>query len=401
MKVDGARSNALIPEARFLLQNIRLQENQTLDVPSQLNWKDVLELAKRHSVVPLLYTSLIQSRRLVPPEVLEQLRIESSKIAGRNAVLKRELLHILKLLQQNSFDVIPYKGPVLTETLYGNVGLRHFDDLDILVHKKDFDRVKDLLLNSGFVPKKSIAKITPAQEKALMSVQYTYDFINERSRTPLEVHWRFLPKSFSLDLDLEAIWQRCSRVTYESLSVPVFNKEDLLLNLCIMGAKKSWDTLSRVCDVARLISRSADLDWNSAIQRARDAGAERILLVGLHLATILFEVSIPDPVAKRLGGDANVQELSDSIVRTMFLADHHTFVRSDDQFQPMHYRIRERFSDRFRYCYRLALTPGLGEWNAIALPGYAYWLYYPLRPLRLAGKAARRLLGQKPRGQGA
>jgi hypothetical protein len=66
-------------------------------------------------------------------------------------------------------------------------------------------------------------------------------------------------------------------------------------------------------------------------------------------------------------------------------------MRPDDQFQPMHVFIRERFADRLSYCLRLAVTPSVGEWSVIALPRPFYFLYYLIRPVRLTWKAFNRL----------
>jgi hypothetical protein len=44
-----------------------------------------------------------------------------------------------------------------------------------------------------------------------------------------------------------------------------------------------------------------------------------------------------------------------------------------------------------------AFRPGPEDWQAVALPAGAEWLYYALRPMRLGVKWASRLESAKPR----
>ena len=64
---------------------------------------------------------------------LEALRQQDKANAHRALWLTLELLNIHRHLQTRGLEVLPYKGPVLAETLYGNVAMRQFSDLDLLI----------------------------------------------------------------------------------------------------------------------------------------------------------------------------------------------------------------------------------------------------------------------------
>jgi hypothetical protein len=51
-----------------------------------------------------------------------------------------------------------------------------------------------------------------------------------------------------------------------------------------------------------------------------------------------------------------------------------------------HLRARERLADRSRYCLRLVSTPTAGDFELVSLPARLSFLYYVLRPIRLARK---------------
>ena len=50
-----------------------------------------------------------------------------------NLYLTQEMLKLLSAFRKKGIPAIPYKGPVLAQAVYGNVGLRQFGDLDITV----------------------------------------------------------------------------------------------------------------------------------------------------------------------------------------------------------------------------------------------------------------------------
>jgi hypothetical protein len=378
-------------ETQFLMRLIQPEKSNT-EIPPNLNWEILLETARRHSVIPLLNQSLKQfDSEQIPEDFGDRCRKEANGISGRNMVLKRELLSVLHLLQSSGISVIPYKGPALTERLYGNIGLRFFDDLDLLIHKKDLAKVKQLLLLNGFQPKKELSHLSRSQEEAFLEFHYTYDFISKATGTPFEIHWEFVAKSFSLKLDPEAVWNRCTQVSFGNLNVLAFSPEDLLLLLCVMGAKKGWDRLSRIHDTAQALTVYPDIDFDQVVSQARRAGAQRILLVGLILAKECFAVKLPDHLKRVIDQDHSLLPLVNQILKPLFGAQEKIrMFRPEDQFQPVHYRIRENLSDRIRYFLGITFTPSIGEWSLVELPAPMYFLYYLIRPIRLFFKTLAR-----------
>jgi hypothetical protein len=119
------------PEIELLLCCARTQPSpeigqqiQTLAQQS-LDWSYLLQTAARHSVLPLLYQNLkTLCPEAVPKPVLSELRNFFHTNAAHNLFLTQELLKILKLFQDNDIPAIPFKGPVLAVSVYGNY--RHY-----------------------------------------------------------------------------------------------------------------------------------------------------------------------------------------------------------------------------------------------------------------------------------
>ena len=57
-----------------------------------------------------------------------------------------------------------------------------------------------------------------------------------------------------------------------------------------------------------------------------------------------------------------------------------------------HLRVREHFQDGLAYGLSLILQPTVADWQFVTVPPGASFLYYALRPVRLAAKYGRRLL---------
>ncbi len=60
--------------------------------------------------------------------------------------------------------------------------------------------------------------------------------------------------------------------------------------------------------------------------------------------------------------------------------------------------MRERKRDKLKSCFRLITTPRRYDWLAVSLPGSLFFLYYVIRPVRLAGKYGAQLLRGSPNG---
>jgi len=60
-------------------------------------------------------------------------------------------------------------------------------------------------------------------------------------------------------------------------------------------------------------------------------------------------------------------------------------------FPPIHMKMRELLRDKVRYVVRFATTHHVGAWMALPLPKPFFFLYYVLRPIRLARNYGRKL----------
>jgi len=351
-----------------------------LDAP--LDWPQFEAAAEWHGVLALVYGRLRDAAPdLVPKRAMTRLRAAFTAGARRNLFLTGELLRLLDLLRSRGIPAIAYKGPTLAALAYGDLTLRDFADNDIMIQRRDFASARDLLTAEGY---RAEFSLTPEQQTAYLRSRHSLVFADERGSI-VELHWAIQPRYFSFALDPETLWSRLQPVRLAGRGVETFCREDLLLILTLHGAKHLWCRLQWICDVAALAAGGAAVDWDRVLRESHRLGTRRALLLGLHLARDLLAAEIPDNVQRMILADAAVAALAGRVRRRLFarrgqpgLLERSTFFLG----------ARERWSDKVRYCARLATTPYVRDWAVVQLPGATSSLYYVIRPFRMIHRYA-------------
>jgi len=328
-------------------------------------------------VVPLVLRRFGTLPEVVPPDALTLLGRSAHSNTYRSLWLTGCLTRVLDHLEKSGVAALAYKGPVLSQVLYGDVTMRQFADLDLLVQASDVPRALDAISQLGHVPS---LRLSPRQQKAFLASGYEYA-LSGPFRTMVELKWRVLPRFYAVDFDISEFFSRSLMVSVAGHTLPTFCHEDSLLVLCAHAAKHVWQKLSWICDIAQLV-RSQKLDWNEVQRQAQRLGLQRIVAVTFLLAERLLHASLPSSVRSYLQTDSKATELLCRILPTMLQAPGEYDVESVPYFRLMA-ALRERRRDRVRFFWRLAVTPGVGEWSAVQLPAPLFPLYRVVRMYRL------------------
>lgn len=376
--------SALRPEVDLLLLCARAhldeQQRQRIRdlVPQNLDWNYLLQLADRHGLQPLLHWHLTTvCPNTVPQEPQQSLRVAFQRVSALNILLTHELQKLIALFAENNVTAVPYKGPALALQLFGNVALRQFSDLDLLVHPRDVLRARDLLLRDGYEP---LPPLTEGQQALLLRTQCNLPFSREQKRMIVELHWKVSAPSFARPFETEDFWSRLVDGKLETTNIKLPAAEDLLLALCIHGSKHLWERVAWIADIAGLISSKEELNWEELISRARSTGSERMLLLGLQLAERLLEVSLPAEVKSALKADAKVGLLADDVVRDLFTPG--LTPSGISGYFLFQIKARRRLRDKINYL-RFTFTPNEEDLVRFNLPSSLSFLYYLVRPVRL------------------
>ena len=364
--------------------------------PAEVDWDYVYQLARRHSVFPLIYLQLNRAAAAnVPPDQLARLKENYRDNAARNLFLTAELVRILQTFEAAGIEAVPYKGPALAVYAYGKVGLRRFVDLDILVRKADTLAAKELLIAQGFV---CSAPWTSAQQALLLNTQHNLSLSREEGQIVVELHWEVASSLFASSLQAEDFWGRLETMRLNNVAVRTLSAEDLLLSLCVHGCKHLWERLAWICDVAELVKTRSDLNWRVLVERAESTGNDRMLFLGLYLANSLLNAPLPEQVMSKIAADTVVASLADQVSKRLFGGVGQTPASISQSFR-FNWALREGWRSRLRYC-RLLLQPTDADVETVPLPRQLRFAYYLMRPFGLLRRdRERRLIAGAGRGR--
>jgi hypothetical protein len=343
-----------------------------------VDWERLSQLANQHGVVPLVFRRLSAEMDPGRSPGLEALRQQDRANAHRTLWLTLELLNIHRHFQARGLEVLPYKGPVLADTLYGNATLRQFSDLDLLIRCDDLPAIKQALADLGYEPG---LRLTQAAERDYLKSGYEYTFDGARGRNLLEIKWQVLPRFYSIGFDVNDFFERAAVVSVEGQKLRTLCDQDLVLVLCVHAAKHVWKQVSWLCDIVQL-ARSRAIDWEALREEAERLGIRRIVAVTFLLAQELLGAVPPEQFSSEKNPGAEV--LARRIVH-LIVAEEEFDPESVAYFRLM-MELRERVRDRVRLWWRLLFTPGAGEWSTVRLPGALFPLYRLVRVYRLAGR---------------
>jgi hypothetical protein len=355
---------------------------------SVADWNEILVLAEFHGVLPLAARNLSKNdhRRALPPEIQHALRSAQEESLRRSLWFTAELSRIMQHLERRQLRAVPFKGPVLARTLYRDPGLRSYSDLDFLISPDDFERARQALAEIGYHP---ATDLTPAVERFWLRKGYERSFDGAAGKHLVELQWALLSYFYAVDLDVNDLLARSERIDIGSCEVPCLSPNDLLLVLCLHAAKHLWTRLIWLSDIAETL-RTQTIDYEVVFPRARSLGIARILGVSFWLVKNVLRAELPKPAEELIAEEAIASDPRVPALGREFaerLARGATYDFESTEYFRLILKLRERRADRFRYLYRLAGTPGVGDVAAVRLPEPLFPLYRIVRIGRLMRKA--------------
>ncbi|HEX2832684.1 MAG TPA: nucleotidyltransferase family protein [Thermoanaerobaculia bacterium] len=346
-----------------------------------LDWKALLALARRHSLFPMLYRQLAAvAPRAVPPESLDRLKELYQGNAARNLFLLGELERVFRSLAEAGILAMPYKGPALAIAGYGDLSLRRFVDLDIIVQRNDVERAIATLTHLGY---RLDPTVTDAQLEFLIRTQHDLVFKRDEGRLIVELHWEIASPRFATELAAENLWRNATMQPIGASEMLTLAPEDMLLSLCVHGTKHLWERLAWVCDIAEWIAAHPALQWPELLARAERNGQQRMLFVGLRLAAELLDASLPEAVGTAIDADRTITRLAARAKAVIFGEP----PRPPGMISALRFNllIRPGWNARWNYLRHL-LTPTEADVRAIRVLRALQFVYYIVRPFRLLSK---------------
>ena len=365
-------------------------------VVSDVDWDLFFDLAIEHRVLPLLHQRIqSQYADIFPDDIQEDLAEEVFDNGVRNMALSQTLLEAIALLQEHGVPAMAFKGPTLAKRIYGDLALRMFSDLDILVPADRFLDATAILTGAGYESgiRELFLITSEQQEQQVLCELGECSFKSANRQVQIDLHQRLVAGDFfqmASPLDTQ-VWQNPQAIDLLGQPVNTLGLEDLFLYLCIHGTKDLWKRLGWLCDIACLVNlssaRASGLDWSVVVEKARAHHLESVVCFGLTLVENLFGLPFPSeaqPLKRAVTDDVFLVKRSLSRLSEALPSDERSF--SLVQRFLFRFQVLEHPQDKWLCAiafYKSLVTPTYADTLFVRLPPTLYPLYRIIRLFRL------------------
>lgn len=355
-----------------------------------IDWSYLEGLSAYHGLKPLLchVLSSDELRKNVPQDVLSNLEKFYKVNSMWSGLLYERLINIIDTMNSNEISVLAIKGPLMAKHLYGDIAMREFLDLDILVDQEHVRKAKDLLIASGYALD---LEMPQGFEDNYESHSYYYNMVFHQDKMPVDLHWSLIPNEYSFSLATEEVMKSSKLSVVEDRELLVMKPEHLLIYLCIHGAKHSWTQLNWVADISQLILTN-DIDWDFVIDRTKKLQAVSMVYLGILLARDLFCIKIPEKILNEVKSHKRINTNLNTAYEILFPGEVESYSRKLKT-KLFYMSLMSGIKNKLYYLHDFIFKPTYYEWAIVTLPSYLYFLYYLVRPIRLTSKYLNKLVG--------
>jgi hypothetical protein len=384
------KSNLCI-ELQFLIACCQVEPSEEMlsfivdyiDNFSSKKYDELITLAKQHGILPLVYKCI---KNLPSPSkssitLCNKMKSHYKSIAISNMSMSAELIHIVKLLKDNSIEALAFKGPTLSQMAYKDITLRQFGDLDILISKKDQFAALKTLVNNGYELEIDLKENTKETFFKHVNVIGLY---KKSTGIYVEIHWELLSKNYAIKWKEESLWQKKAYTQINFQNIRTLDTKQLLLYLCTHSSKHLFERLEWICDIDRTIRANPKLDWDLLLQEANKLGIRRMLYLSLALCKLFFHLKLPKNIQNELKKDKELNILIPKIIdlyysqKTKKQKNYNSFL--------MLLNMRENLNDKLSFAWYGLFSTKFDDFKYIQLPNYLSFLYPIVRPFRLLTK---------------
>ena len=381
---DFRREHQLIICCARLNLTDRDRDNLKALAGSNLDWDAVLAETVRQSIVPLVYRHLhAHCAELLPGETLAKLRAHYLLASARSMALAAELREVVLLLEAQGVATLPYKGPVLALQAYGDVALRTFTDLDLIVHQSDLGKARRLLAKRGYQP---LEELTPSREAAVLKLDHNLPLVREHDQVVIELHWRVAPSAVTFPMPMNLLWSRASTVFLGGTKMQAMSINDLILVLSVHGSRHGWSAIEWITGIAELMRQENGVQWGQVKREAKAFRVARSVRLAIALADRLLEAPVPRDVAQWVYHDPWLDYLIGRATSRIFAPIDDQRPAGQWELFKFEIAVKDGVKERLRDGWLRLFLPTSKDWSAAGLPDRLFAIYYLLRPFRLLGR---------------
>jgi len=300
-------------------------------------------------------------------------------IVKENMLMSAELIKVMKILEENNIEALAFKGPTLAQMAYGDITLRQYSDLDILVNSNDLYKTAKLFLSHNLTTDLDIEFL-----KNTTLLEIGSDFSFYYNNTHIELHWNLFRKLLLQDNNSFNVWNEKKYVKINHHKLRTLPNDYLLIYLCIHGSKHLWERVEWIVDIDKLIRKYNDFNWEFIETSATALNSKNMLLIGLSLSHKLFQTPLPHNILMQLNSK-KIQKLTTEFQNLQENNTMHEIEGLPRIFLKFKFitKMQDNIFNAITYYLASLFKPTHYDTYYVKLPKSLSWGYYFTRPIRL------------------
>ncbi len=267
-----------------------LEKAQSL-INSAIKWDVFLSLSCKHATVGLVYKNLLRLKN-VPLDTKNEFKRIYINILTSNILNFTENKRLIEEINKTGIEVISLKGAIVSEKIFGDLGLYPSGDIDILVKVKDIDKTLKLLESKGYQLKdKGFDRYRDFFIKELYHISLS------NGKYLIEPHWNLFFRYFTTPPQFW--WDESIVISYGGRQYLSLSPEKNILYTSFRLFIKAFNQLRFLVIISEIIKYYGDeIDWDKMFVYAKEYGFENVLLVVLRLSSHLLGAPVPERYIK-------------------------------------------------------------------------------------------------------
>ena len=343
-------------------------------------WQMLVERSTFHRIVIPLSEFVKRNHITVPEEQKASLQKETHKVSVRMLSLATEIVNLSRDFNQKNRPFIFLKGPVLCKQIYGDFITKDSRDIDLLIQESEIDYFTKILIKRGYKLLYPYRSLNGKQKLYFRKYNNQLSFYNSATKIQVEIHWRLFANKHLLTLSFNEIVENSSKLKVATEELLVFSADQLILYLCIHGAKHKWYKLYWLLELSFLL-KSKTIDYTKLIELANEKDVMRPLIQGLYLSKLLFATHFPDDLQKVYEKDAVLKSLVSEVHEGLLSGkeDDSKEKSVKNYIKSLQYKMKLKRDLKYKLSYFQFVS--IQDFLLLPLPSYLFIFYFPLRPL--------------------
>src|SRR5215472_8832693 len=144
-----------------------------------LEWERVVRVATRQRVVGLVHDGLKRVQVRVPEPVAQAISTAARAQLQTNLRFAAEIVRLQRAFESRKIDVTVFKGIPTAIDIYGDIGIRHTKDLDLLVSPDRISAASEILAAAGYIRANPPVSVSGARLRTLIRTGKDFVFVHK------------------------------------------------------------------------------------------------------------------------------------------------------------------------------------------------------------------------------